>query len=208
MISAPSSAALPDFFKNVPRETIEQLETYAALLMRWQAKINLVSASTLPNIWERHFADSAQLFPLLKDKNGVLLDFGSGAGFPGMVLATLGCTNVHLVESDRKKCIFLREVARSLGVAVEIHNERIENLQIPTVSTITSRGCASLNKLLAFSESFFQENTQCLFPKGENYTKELEEAKNFWDAEFTLHPSSTNALVNIIEVQRLTRKTS
>src|SRR5512138_1635951 len=113
---------------NVPRGTLDRLEIYAALLAKWQAKINLVGLATLPDLWRRHFLDSAQLEPLLEKPAGTLVDLGSGAGFPGLVLAILTDWRVHLIDSDQRKCAFLRQVAQDCGVLdrVTIHGKRIE----------------------------------------------------------------------------------
>ena len=112
----------------VSRETLERLTAYADLLVKWQAKINLVGPDTIPSLWRRHFLDSAQVFPLLPQGIHRLVDMGSGAGFPGLVLAVMGVGDVHLIESDARKCAFLREAARITGTPVTVHNARIENL--------------------------------------------------------------------------------
>ena len=116
---------------DVSRETLARLELYAELLGRWNRAINLVGKRTLDDLWRRHFLDSAQLLPLLPPLDGrprVLADLGSGAGFPGRVLAILGAVLVHLVESDLKKATFLREVARATGAPASVHAARIESL--------------------------------------------------------------------------------
>ena len=115
---------------NVSRETLQRLEIYAGLLEKWQAKINLVGPATLPDLWRRHFLDSAQLLPLLPAAGGTLADLGSGAGFPGLVLAMMTDWRVHLLDSDQRKCAFLRQVALDCGVGtqVTIHAKRIEQV--------------------------------------------------------------------------------
>jgi len=120
----------------VSRETLDRLRRYGALLEKWQKRINLVAAGTVPDLWRRHMLDSAQLMvPIaaLNKEKPMILDLGSGAGFPGLVLAMLDAGEVHLVESDQRKCAFLREVARETETALTIHESRIEDLAPPMI---------------------------------------------------------------------------
>ncbi len=193
---------------DVSRETFSRLETYAALLEKWQAKINLVGPKTLPDLWRRHFLDSAQLFPLIDDKNAKIADLGSGAGFPGLVLAVLGCGEAHLVESDRRKCTFLREVVRAcdLSSVVTIHNCRIEEAGLEDVQIVTARALAPLSALLSYAEPMLAAGGVCLFLKGAGAADEIEEAaqgRDFSSAEF---PSKTAEDGVILRVSNL-RKT-
>jgi 16S rRNA (guanine527-N7)-methyltransferase len=173
-----------DFLRLVPvsRETQERLEAYAALLTKWQAKINLVGPATLPDLWCRHMLDSAQLFSRLPV--GPVLDLGSGAGFPGLVLAILRGSKeqgeIHMVESDARKCAFLREVARVTEAPAVIHNCRIESLSPFPVSAITARALAPLVKLLEMAESFLTPGVECLFLKGRNSEEELTQTAKDW----------------------------
>src|SRR5260221_2069883 len=132
----------------VSRETCERLERYVATLLRWQPTINLVSRGTLDDLWRRHLLDSAQLLPHMPDC-GPIVDLGSGAGFPGLVLAILGAPDVHLVESDSRKAAFLREAARAAGAAVTVHNAPIETVSVPAAA-ITARALAPLTPLLPY----------------------------------------------------------
>ena len=113
---------------DVSRETMDRLAAYVALVEKWQQRVNLVSASTLPDIWMRHIWDSAQLAPLVPASTGRILDVGSGAGFPGLILAALCDAELHLVESDQKKAVFLQTVTRETGIRAIVHNKRIESL--------------------------------------------------------------------------------
>lgn len=176
----------------VSRETRERLERYAALLEKWQRRINLISSTTLPDLWRRHFLDSAQLLPWLG--LGPVLDMGSGAGFPGLVLAILRGTAapVHLVESDARKCAFLAEVARVTQADVIIHNCRTEALPPFSVETITARALAPLSQLLNWSEKFLSPSTQCLFLKGRNGEDELTQAGKDWRMQITRRDSLTD----------------
>ncbi|HIJ38594.1 MAG TPA: 16S rRNA (guanine(527)-N(7))-methyltransferase RsmG [Rhodospirillaceae bacterium] len=176
----------------VSRETRERLERYAALLEKWQRRINLISSTTLPDLWRRHFLDSAQLLPWLG--LGPVLDMGSGAGFPGLVLAILrgAAAPVHLVESDARKCAFLAEVARVTQADVIIHNCRMEALPPFSVETITARALAPLSQLLNWSEKFLSPSTQCLFLKGRNGEDELTQAGKDWRMQITRRDSLTD----------------
>lgn len=156
----------------VSRETLDRLTAYAALLEKWQSTINLVGASTLPDLWRRHMLDSAQLArhaPL----NGRWLDLGSGAGFPGLVLAILGAADMHLVESDARKCSFLREAARLTGAHVTIWAKRIEAVPPLAVQVVTARALAPVEKLLAWAAPHRDARTIHLFPKGRDADAEL-----------------------------------
>jgi len=184
----------------------ERLEIYAATLIKWQKKINLVSAATLPDLWRRHMLDSAQLFPLLPKGVRVLADLGSGAGFPGLVLAILGVPEVHLIESDQRKAAFLREVARLTGTTVIIHAERIESLSptfVPDV--VTARALAPLDKLLELSTALFTNNPEFFFLKGKTLDDELTVAKKAWHMAVHVTKSRTDesgAIIHLREVRR------
>ena len=117
-----------DEFFDVSRETLAKFDAYAELLEKWQKRINLVSGKTLPELWTRHFLDSAQLYKSLPSGCNTLVDMGSGAGLPGLVMAIMGVPDVHMIESDSRKVAFLREAARGAGAKVTLHNERIEDV--------------------------------------------------------------------------------
>ena len=170
----------PDEFAaltGVSDETLARLEAYAELLANWSARINLVAASTLADPWRRHFLNSAQLHPLIPAAADSLIDLGSGAGFPGLVLAIMGIPGVELVEADARKCAFLREAARVAAASVTIRNARIESVAARPVSVVTARGCAPLDRLLVYSQRFIGPETVCLFPKGEQARQELAAAQ-------------------------------
>ena len=184
---------------SVSRETLARLETYADLLRQWQTIKNLVSPSTLDVLWPRHMADSLQLLALAPEAK-VWLDLGSGAGFPGMVIAiamadTPG-VKVHLVESNARKCAFLGEVARRTRAPVEIHGGRIELLvekrRIESVEVVTARALAPLGKLLGFAHPFLSAGTRCLFLKGRDVDREIDEARDHWQFDVRLVPSQTD----------------
>ncbi len=189
---------------NVPRETIDKLEAYFDLLQQWQQHINLVAPSTLADTRHRHMLDSLQLLPLLPDKHAVIVDIGSGAGFPGLVLAMAGYTKVYLVESDGRKCAFLREAARICGCTPTILHGRVESLEFPLVDVFTSRACSSTSTLLNMLGSRCQKNTISLFHKGKNYTKELE-AVTDWTFDLKIHPSVVASDSVILELSHINK---
>jgi 16S rRNA (guanine527-N7)-methyltransferase len=161
---------------NVSRETLAKLQSYADLLIKWQKSINLVGGDTLNDLWRRHFWDAAQLIPLVPPEARVIMDFGSGAGFPGLVLAIMLDVEVNLVESSGKKVAFLREAARVSGARVKLHQGRIERLSLPKSDLITARALAPLHQLLEFAVPNLQPHGLCLFLKGARAEEELTEA--------------------------------
>lgn len=192
---------------NVSRESFEKLAHYLSLLEKWQKAINLVSPSTIRDAWSRHFLDSAQLAPLLPAGAKTLFDFGSGAGFPGMVLAILHPElSVHLVESDQKKCSFLSAVSRETMTTVSIHNMRIESLQTEAVpDVISARALADLGQLLGYARPWAKKNPDLvlLLPKGENYTSELKEIGGGHYTQCEEFPSQTSENARILRISGL-----
>lgn len=170
----------------VSRETLDRLEAYAALLEKWQARINLVGPATLPQLWRRHMLDSAQLYRLLPAGTRVLVDLGSGAGFPGLVLAAMGVPEVHLIEADSRKCAFLREAARVMAVQPVVHNRRIGQVAPVAAEVVTARALAPLSELLAHAWPFLRrpvdngDSGDCLFLKGRTADNELTLAAKEW----------------------------
>ena len=160
----------------VSRETLQQFESYADHLLRWSKAMNLVSRDSLDDLWRRHFWDSAQLLPLLPATEGerlVIADLGSGAGFPGMVLAILQAGEMHLIEADRKKAVFLREVARDLKLEVRIHAQRIEAIPGPFADVVTARALAPLDRLASYAQAVLKDGGKALFLKGQGADREL-----------------------------------
>ena len=193
-------------YTGVSRETFEKLSTYHDLLLRWQAKINLVGPDTLNDAWHRHFLDSLQLLNHLPNNFGKIIDIGSGAGYPGMALAVAGIVDIHLIESDAKKIAFLKEVARVTDTKVFIHHSRIEDVSIPNVSIILSRACSNLDNLLSFSLPFVSHETISLLHKGKNYSTDVEDANEHWLFEHTVIPSITDTQGVILKITNIRRK--
>lgn len=195
---------------NVSRETIDQLSLYASLLAQWQPRINLVAPASLPDVWHRHIADSAQLYAFAPPNARTWLDIGSGAGFPGLVIAimahTTGGPRVSLIESDRRKSAFLGEVARQTGISVEIHAARIEQIatqaMLGKVNVVSARALAPLVRLIPLSLPFFGDDTLGLFPKGRDVESELAEARAGWAFDVELAPSLTDADARVVTIRR------
>jgi 16S rRNA (guanine527-N7)-methyltransferase len=190
---------------SVSRETLDRLGAYAELLVTWNKKINLIGRSTEADLWDRHMLDSAQLFPLIPSDARTLLDMGSGAGFPGLVLAVMGVPGVHLVESDQRKCAFLREAARVTAAPVTVHAKRIEDVSAFEADVITARALAPIAELLDWSERFRGENTLCIFPKGQNVEVELTDAHKRWRITADQRPSRTDPRGTIVCIKRCVR---
>ncbi|MBB5373584.1 16S rRNA (guanine(527)-N(7))-methyltransferase RsmG [Acidocella aromatica] len=158
----------------------DKLRQFAALVEKWSAKINLVSKSDLPHIWERHVQDSLRLVPYIPAGTSRAIDIGSGAGFPGLVLAIATGIPFDLVESDIRKAAFLREAARITGAPAKIHNARIEAGGLEPAPLVTARALAPLDKLLGLASPLLAPDGVCLFPKGRGWEAELTAAKALW----------------------------
>lgn len=167
----------------VSRETLDRLQTYLALLRKWQPRINLVGAATLRDPWRRHFLDSAQLVPLLPESTQTLVDLGSGAGFPGLVMAILGVPDVHLIESDQRKVAFLREVAAATATKITVHPSRIEAVPPISADVVTARALAPLAPLIGYALPFLGPNGVCLFLKGGQVEQEILETQRVMTIE-------------------------
>jgi 16S rRNA (guanine527-N7)-methyltransferase len=190
---------------SVSRETSDRLATYAALLLKWNQRINLVSRQTETELWERHFEDALQLIPLIP--TGVMrgIDFGSGAGFPGLVLAIATGVAFDLIESDLRKAAFLREVAAETGAPVRVHAVRIEAAAIPPARLITARALAPLTKLLPMIAPFLLQDGVALLPKGTGVDEELTAAQPHWHMKIARHASVTDpngVILRLTEVHR------
>jgi 16S rRNA (guanine527-N7)-methyltransferase len=190
----------------VSRETLSRLEAYAALLIQWSTRINLVGRDTLPDLWRRHILDSAQLHPLIPDSSRSLIDLGSGAGFPGLVLAILDVPGVELVEADTRRCAFLREAARITEAKVTLRPCRIQAVPPHPVDVVTARACAPLDRLLDLAEPFLAPKTLCLFPKGERFEEELTLAREDWTMSASVEQSLSDRRGVILRLQQVARE--
>lgn len=189
--------------KNVSRETFDLLSRYVSLLTKWNARINLVGRSTEQEIWTRHIVDSLQLVPFIP-KNISMADLGSGAGIPGLILAIARPDiSVTLIEIDQRKCAFLREAVATLSLP----NTRIINAGIEAVDErfdiVSARALASLTQLFTLAYPLLKPDAFCLFPKGRNFSKELEEAKMAWQFTHQSQPSNTEEGACILTITQL-----
>jgi 16S rRNA (guanine527-N7)-methyltransferase len=191
----------------VSRETLSRLKLFVSLLAEWNSRLNLVSSGSLEDVWRRHMWDSAQLAPLIPAKTETLVDLGTGAGFPGLVLALVlrerGALRTVLYEATTKKCSFLAEAASRTGAPVEIRNGRIEKADREPFDVVTSRACAPMAKLLAYAQPFQKPATINLFLKGQSVGVELTEARKSWKMKLLEHPSRSDPSGVIVEVQEL-----
>ncbi|MCC7305064.1 MAG: 16S rRNA (guanine(527)-N(7))-methyltransferase RsmG [Alphaproteobacteria bacterium] len=194
---------------NVSRETFGKLKLYSELLVKWQKAINLVSPGSLEHMWERHFADSAQLASLVPASSKVA-DLGSGAGFPGMVLAIMRPDlNVHLIESDGRKCEFLKNVSRETETDIIIHNTRVEEALDGTGSKIiVARGFAPLSKILDYAAPSIEKNPDLvlILLKGKDAAEEIKDAQKKWNFTVKQTESRTDRQAKILEISQVTEK--
>jgi len=187
----------------VSRETLDQVQRYLDLLLTWQRRINLVGPSTLSDPWRRHLLDSAQLMPLIPDGAQRLVDLGSGAGLPGLVLSIMGVPEVHLVESDQRKAAFMLQVIGTLGLNAKVHVVRIEKAPVIPADVITARALASLVELLPLAVRFAAPATRMLFLKGRGAVAELTAAQDGWMMKPTLVPSLSSPEGTIIQLDEV-----
>ena len=190
---------------NVSGAAIDKLKQYYALLLKWQRAINLVSPGTVPDAWNRHFVDSAQILPLIPKHIQTIADLGCGGGFPGLVLAMLEPKfDVHLIESDEKKCQFMRTVSRETNTPVTIHCKRIEQAHDDVApDMVSARALASLVKLLDYCEPWRQKNAarEYLFLKGARAQEEVDEAQQTYRFSCDFYPSDTDAHAQILHIK-------
>lgn len=197
---------------SVSRETWTQLDRFVALVLERQQRMNLIAASTVPHVWTRHVADSLQLLPLAPHARR-WADLGSGAGFPGLVIAcalagTPGAS-IHLVESTGKKAAFLAEASRELDLPVVVHAERIEAFVAANrihFDVVTARALAPLSRLIDYAIPLLKKGTLGLFPKGQDVEAELTEASKCWNIAAELVPSKTDPRGRIVVVRRATKR--
>jgi 16S rRNA (guanine527-N7)-methyltransferase len=179
------------------------LRQYAALVEKWSAKINLVSRNDVPHIWERHVRDSLELVPHIPEGVTRAIDLGSGAGFPGMVLAIASGIEFTLIESDTRKAAFLMEAARATGAPVKVINTRIEAAKTTPAMLVTARALAPLDKLIGLALPHLADEGVCLFPKGRNAEVELTGARALWHMKVERILSPLDAQACILKVSQI-----
>ena len=196
---------------NVSRETLNGFYEYETLLSKWNKKINLVSKNTLVDIWERHFLDSGQIIKHVEASGKRWVDVGSGAGFPGLVVALLlrdrkiDCDLV-LVEKNPKKGFFLSEVIRKLKLSVEVVNDNIDTLEPLNADILTARAFSELNNLIEIAFRHRKKEGICLFLKGENYRIELDKTLNYWFFDYDIVDSLSSSSGKIIRVKKIFKR--
>ena len=194
---------------NVSRETLAQLRAFEALVLKWTKKINLVSARDASQIWDRHIVDSVQVFNAAPIE-GDWLDIGSGGGFPGIVAAILALGHrperkFTLVDSDQRKCAFLRTAVRELKLNAVVIADRVDQLAPFGASVLSARALGDLTSLLHHAERHVASDGIALFPKGENWRKEDEEARKHWSYDLEVLQSETNSDATILKIKELSR---
>ncbi|ONG53369.1 16S rRNA (guanine(527)-N(7))-methyltransferase RsmG [Pseudoroseomonas deserti] len=191
---------------SVSRETEARLDQFTALLLRWNARINLVAAPDASVLRQRHIADSLQLLPLIPEGQGPLADLGSGGGFPGLVLAMALDRPYHLIESDRRKAAFLQTVAGELGLThVTVHAERIEAVRLPPIAVLTARALGPLDRMLPWAEALLAADGVALFPKGRAAEEEIAAAAPGWTMTIERFKSSTEPNATILRLSGIRR---
>jgi 16S rRNA (guanine527-N7)-methyltransferase len=198
-----------DVIENVSRETSEKLLAFAALVEKWTAKINLVSKASVPEIWQRHIVDSAQVLNAAP-QNGSWVDLGSGGGFPGIVVAIIsqGAQSPYdftFVESDQRKCVFLRTALRELEIKGTVLNERIESLVGLQADIISARALADLSTLLGFADLHLKAGGTALFQKGGHWKSEVSNARRIWSCSVEPITSKTDPAAVILKIKDIVR---
>ena len=194
----------------VSRETLERLDAFVPLFLKWQRAVQLVAASTLPNLWTRHIADSLQLLDLAYDAK-TWADLGTGGGFPGLVLAIARAKEpgwlMHLIESDTRKAAFLREAVRVTGAAAKVHAERIESVakRLGKVDVVTARALAPLPRLIGLAAPLLEQGARGIFLKTQYVGEELTDTTKSWSIKSTVVPSLTDSRGRIVIVDSVSR---
>jgi 16S rRNA (guanine527-N7)-methyltransferase len=194
-------------------ETAARLDALAAVLVRWQAAINLVAPSSLPGLWTRHIADSLQLWPLAPESAASWADLGAGAGFPGLVVAAMAAERrpsltMSLVESDARKCVFLAEAARAMDLSVDIQRRRIETDPPRRHDVVSARALAPLERLCGFAATHLAEGGVSLFLKGAGVERELTAAARTWHYRVDRTASLTDPAGVVLTMTELRRADS
>ncbi|MBT6118112.1 MAG: 16S rRNA (guanine(527)-N(7))-methyltransferase RsmG [Rhodospirillaceae bacterium] len=186
----------------VSHETTQRLESYLALLVEWNRAVGLVSRHSLEDPWRRHMLDCAQLIKHLNPgQDRPIVDIGSGAGLPGLILSVLGCPDVHVIEANGRKVAFLREAARRLAIAPAIHAERIEAMAPFPAAIVTARAVAPVDRLIALARPFLTSDSRCLFLKGQDVAGELTQAEKRWRMRSRRIPSLSDPEGTVLEIR-------
>ena len=195
--------------QNVSRETEQRLRQFEALVLKWTKKINLVSKGDVPQIWTRHIVDSLQIYDLAPE-SGDWLDIGSGGGFPGVVAAIMARETgsdrkFTLVDSDQRKCAFLRTASRELGLDISVYADRVEDMRPMGASVLSARALDDLDGLLHYTSKHLLPSGTALFPKGESWEKEHKAAQKHWSYQLEVTKSNTNPKATILKITEISR---
>lgn len=197
---------------NVSRETYLHLEKYCQELKDWQCRMNLVSTNSIIDLWNRHIEDSAQLFALIPTDAKTLLDIGSGAGFPGMVLGIMAADKtpylkITLIDSINKKTVFLKHIKSMLSLNnIEVLNVRAEQINNQKFSVITARAVTALSDLLGYAYNLLRKDGICIFPKGKTYQQEIDQALKKWKFSLSVVNSKTSEEGKILIISNLKKQ--
>ena len=194
---------------DVSRETIERLTAFHDLVLKWNPRINLISKSSVPLLWERHIWDSAQVIPMAPSGD-IWVDIGSGGGFPGLVVAILSLEtrperHIRMIESDQRKSAFLRTVIRELGLNATVEVARIEAAEPAKADVLSARALADLSVLLGFAELHLDPAGTAFFFKGETWQKEVDAARESWSFSLISHTSISNPAAAVLEIKEIKR---
>jgi len=188
---------------NINSHQEKLLDTYIFNLKKYNKHTNLVGGSTLEDPWKRHILDCLQILPTLNNYNHSILDMGTGAGFPGLILSIMGCKNVTLVDSNNKKMKFLEKTKKEMNLKVKLVLDRVENEKNKKYDIITSRALANLSKLFTYSHNFLKKNTVLIFLKGKTVNDEILDATKIWKFEYQKHVSLSDKGGNLLVIRNL-----
>jgi len=190
----------------VSRETLDRLAAYVELLLKWNARINLIGRGTEAELWRRHILDSAQLLPIIPKTAKSVVDVGSGAGLPGLILSILNsAASFALIEADQQKAAFLREAIRATQSSAIVHNSRVQEVDLPAQDVVMARALAPLDRLLELVQKLVSIHTICIFPKGATAEQELTEARARWKMQVRQVPSRTDPAGRILVLTEVAR---
>lgn len=190
---------------NVSRETFSRLESFVELLLKWNGRINLISKNSEKHVWVRHILDSAQLLPFLKDKKDII-DLGSGAGLPGVVLSILDVKNIDLVDCDTRKCVFLQETKKFSQNNIKIHNCLFAETKFANIDIVIARAFSNIEKLLDITSGKMRKDGELMLLKGKAWQEEIATAKLKWQFDYAIFPSVTDKLGVIIRITNIKKR--
>ena len=191
---------------NISSNQEKLLDTYILNLKKYNKHTNLVGSSTLEDPWKRHILDCLQILPTLNNYNYSILDMGTGAGLPGLILSIMGCQNVTLIDSNNKKTKFLEKMKIEMNLKVKIILDRVENEENKKYDIITSRALANLSKLFTYSHNFLKKNTVLIFLKGKTVNEEISDATKTWKFKYKKHVSLSDKEGSLLVIRNLKKK--